>query len=528
MAGFEPLEMRFYRTGDLASWLPDGSIEFKGRKDNQVKIRGYRIELDEVAYTLQKAPGVQQCAVVTKPDHQGELQLMAYLVPTSAYDPVAVQTYLREHLPLYMIPAAIAEMDILPLTSNGKVDKSALPTHLVSTSEARQLPQNDLESALVAVWREFMGIDALGTDESFFALGGHSLSAVKLVARINKALKVHLNVRDLFVHPTVRELATYLHTHQLALDYIDLPREAVLEADVFPTEAFEFIEKPLHILLTGATGFVGAFLLRELLLSTDAVIYCLVRGNSEEDGFARIKKALHTYELWSDAFSARVVAHIGDVAQDKFGLSGDVYDQLAQRIEVVYHNASAMSHFATFEMMKPANVKGTQEVVRFACEKRNKLIHHTSTMAIFSRDESKSIHENSSLDQLKHLTISGYEGSKWVAEKILEIARERGVKANIYRLGLITGDTVHGRYTESQWFYKLMKCCLLTGTMLNKDFDIQIDATPVDFAAKAMVTLGNQPSLVNQNFHISNEEYSVYDFFALYNQQVSTPLKETT
>jgi amino acid adenylation domain-containing protein len=224
VAGFGPLEGRFYRTGDLASWLPDGSIEFKGRKDDQVKIRGHRIELDEVAYALQKVPGVQQCAVVARPDHQGELRLMAYLVPTSAYDPAAVQTYLREHLPLYMIPAAITEMVTLPLTSNGKVDKSALPTHLVSTSEAHQLPQNALESALAAVWQEFMGIDALGTNESFFALGGHSLSAVKLVARINKALKVHLNVRDLFVHPTIRELAAYLHAHQLTLDYIDLPR----------------------------------------------------------------------------------------------------------------------------------------------------------------------------------------------------------------------------------------------------------------------------------------------------------------
>ncbi|MGB0523517.1 MAG: amino acid adenylation domain-containing protein [Flammeovirgaceae bacterium] len=519
---------KLYKTGDLARWLPSGEVEFLGRKDTQIKIRGYRIELGEIERALNQAPGVQQAVVCVKPDKQQNQLLVAYVVPQSHYDMEVVQYHLKAHLPAYMIPAFLVEIDHIPLTANGKVDTATL----LALEDEQSLqtyiaPRNDFEQRIATIWSEFLSVNQVGISSHFFDLGGHSINAVKVVAKMNRVLGTRLTVRELFMYPTIEALVKQLKQGQEAEpEYIDLKQEAVLDESIVPTKNGQKTSSPQHIFMTGATGFVGGFLLRELMTIGDATIHCLVRANSDGEALLRIQQNLENYELWDDSYAQRINAYAGELGAAQFNLSTAQYEALVKKIDVVYHNASYMNHFASYEQMKAANVHGLQEVLRFACTGRQKMLHYTSTMAIFSMNQSRTITENTPIDEMQHLRTSGYEGSKWVAEKIIEIARQRGIPCNMYRLGLITGDTQKGRYTTSQWFYKLMKCSLLLNASLNKDFDIPVDATPVDFAAKALVRLSQQPELHNRNFNISNKEYSTTELFKLYSAQATTPLQE--
>ncbi|RKH58629.1 non-ribosomal peptide synthetase, partial [Corallococcus interemptor] len=204
---------RLYRTGDKARWKEDGTLEFLGRTDFQVKVRGFRIELGEVEAALLKQEGIAEATVVVR-DVGGDKRLVAYLVakPGQNIDPKAVEAQLRKHLPEYMVPSAMGVLGALPLTANGKVDRKALPDLDASTAQAEDFvaPRDALESQLVKVWEEVLGVKPIGVRTSFFALGGHSLLAVRLMAALREQLGRDVPLAALFQHPTVEELAKLL------------------------------------------------------------------------------------------------------------------------------------------------------------------------------------------------------------------------------------------------------------------------------------------------------------------------------
>lgn len=199
---------RMYRTGDLARWLPNGTIEYLGRMDNQVKIRGYRIELGEVESCLIKHPLVVECMVISRAGSQDELDLCAYIGTKGhklAID--QIRSYLSEQLPDYMIPAFFIIIDELPLTSNGKVDKRALPEPDKMGNESYVPPRNDTERRLARMWSELLGAQRVGVKDHFFELGGHSLKAISLLTRIHKELGTQLTLKQIFQAPTIEQLA---------------------------------------------------------------------------------------------------------------------------------------------------------------------------------------------------------------------------------------------------------------------------------------------------------------------------------
>jgi amino acid adenylation domain-containing protein/non-ribosomal peptide synthase protein (TIGR01720 family) len=199
---------RIYRTGDIARWNPDGTLEYLGRKDEQVKVRGYRIELGEIETVLNRAPGIKQGVVVAAQDNTGGKQLVAYVVKLEGYDKQTVIGHLRLHLPEYMIPALFAEIEKLPLTPNGKVDRKKLrEQELNLTSAAYEAPGNETEQTLAATWQELLSIDKISIHDNFFELGGHSLLAMRMVSMIRKQLCREVSIREVFLHPTIRQLA---------------------------------------------------------------------------------------------------------------------------------------------------------------------------------------------------------------------------------------------------------------------------------------------------------------------------------
>ncbi|RKH75115.1 amino acid adenylation domain-containing protein, partial [Corallococcus sp. AB032C] len=211
---------RLYRTGDVARWLPDGAIEYVGRADFQVKVRGLRIELGEIEATLEQHPGVRQSVVVAREDAAGDKRLVAYVVRSSSSEAVEVGTLrsrLYEKLPEYMVPSAFVLLDSLPLTPSGKVDRKALPAP--ATSQARvptRAPRTDTERDLAALWSRVLRINEVGADDDFFDLGGHSLSATQVLARVRQHFGVELSLPDFFAIPTVEAVARRIDA--LALD----------------------------------------------------------------------------------------------------------------------------------------------------------------------------------------------------------------------------------------------------------------------------------------------------------------------
>ncbi|MBD0254771.1 MAG: amino acid adenylation domain-containing protein, partial [Cytophagales bacterium] len=217
---------RVYATGDLGRWLPDGSVEFLGRNDDQLKIRGYRVETGEIEAHLRAYPGVRQAVVVPK-----DGALTAYFTARDGIGPDLLVAYLREVLPGYMVPGRVVQTDAMPLTAAGKIDKN----HLLALGEAgpgeRIAPRNALEAQLVDLWREILGDKPIGVNESFFEIGGHSLSAIRLLARLHKACHVKIELREIFANPTIEKLcvllgqsATRVHT-----DIPPVPRQATYE-----------------------------------------------------------------------------------------------------------------------------------------------------------------------------------------------------------------------------------------------------------------------------------------------------------
>ena len=207
---------RLYRTGDLARWVvgPDGGgvIEFLGRIDHQVKLRGLRIELGEIESALRDQPGVTEATVIVREDSPGDKRLTAYLVGEAEH--AALKAALKDTLPEYMVPAAFVTLDALPLTPNGKLDRKALPAPVVTREASVALvePRDDTERALAAIWSEVLGVDTLGIDDDFFDLGGHSMLATQVVAKIRKAELGGraVGVMDLFQQRTIRDLAAFI------------------------------------------------------------------------------------------------------------------------------------------------------------------------------------------------------------------------------------------------------------------------------------------------------------------------------
>nr|WP_269202318.1 non-ribosomal peptide synthetase [Ralstonia pseudosolanacearum] len=200
---------RMYRTGDLGRWLPDGSLEYQGRADAQVKLRGFRIELGEIEARLLQCAGVSEAVVTVREDAPGEQRLVAYYVSGEAIEAQTLREQLQASLPEYMVPAAYVRLERLPLTPNGKLDRKGLPAPegQAYASTAYEAPQGEVEQTLAGIWQTLLGVERVGRHDDFFALGGHSLQAVRLVAQVRTQLGAELGLTELFAQPSLSAVA---------------------------------------------------------------------------------------------------------------------------------------------------------------------------------------------------------------------------------------------------------------------------------------------------------------------------------
>jgi amino acid adenylation domain-containing protein len=222
---------RLYKTGDLARYLPDGNIEYIGRTDHQVKLRGFRIETGEIEAVLNQHPSIREVTIIAREDNHGDKCLVAYFVPsTEELNARQIRDFLKASLPNYMIPSAFVPLEYLPLTPNGKIDRKALPFPDglgLATGEEYIAPRTESERRLAAIWTELLGREVIGINENFFEIGGHSLSAVRLLDRIGVSFGKNLSPVDFFQNPTIRKLASYLRREEVSAWSALVPLQAL-------------------------------------------------------------------------------------------------------------------------------------------------------------------------------------------------------------------------------------------------------------------------------------------------------------
>ncbi|BAU16060.1 amino acid adenylation domain protein (plasmid) [Leptolyngbya sp. NIES-3755] len=513
---------RLYRTGDRVKYRADGSVEYVGRVDYQVKLRGFRIELGEIEAVLTQHAQVRQ-AVVLLLGENSQQYLCAFLVAENdqAIAEDELRSFLKEILPQYMIPSTFIVLESLPLTPNCKIDRRALaaidPTKRPPTTSYTQ-PQTPDERQLAMIWAGILGVQQVGTQDNFFDLGGHSILVIQLWTRVKELFQVEIPLRSLFESSTITEQVKAIVNLQQQVQStqewvpttaVDLKKEAVLDTDIQPATAYAIeMPPPDAILLTGATGFLGAFLLHQLLQQSSATIYCLVRASTIEQAGERLQQNLAAYSLWNQNFAHRILPVLGDLAQPKLGLSSDQFQALADRIDVIYHNGALVNFVYSYSTLKAANVLGTQEVLRLAAMVRTKPVHFISTFSVFSnvdRLERIEVKEEDTPEACENLQ-SGYAQSKWVAERLAAIANSRGIPVCIYRLGRITGDSQTGICNTDDFMSRMIKGCIQIGYIPEPDSDTLVDMTPVDYASQAIVHLSQRQQLLGQVFHIVNPD----------------------
>src|SRR5678816_1279726 len=237
---------RLYRTGDVGRWLQDGSIEFLGRVDHQIKLRGFRVELGEIEAVLVQHPAVREAVVVVQTANQDE-RLVAYVVGEESLKSGELRQYLKDVLPEYMVLLVLVQLERLPLTESGKVDRRALPAVEDVREETEIIAaQTPVEEMLVGIWAEVLGVP-VGVEDDFFELGGHSLLATQVMSRVREAFGVEVALRELFERPTVKELGQSIE-QELRQGVVNAPpierREGVEELPLsFAQQRLWFIDQ---------------------------------------------------------------------------------------------------------------------------------------------------------------------------------------------------------------------------------------------------------------------------------------------
>ncbi|GJN69187.1 putative NRPS-like protein biosynthetic cluster [Purpureocillium lilacinum] len=534
---FEPRpDARMYRTGDMARLLPSGLLEITGRVGGMIKTRGYTVQPGAVETSIVKHLAVRDCAVVARGEGL-EKQLVAYVVPDkgeprgrtvlvideSGYSPVARRA-LSDHLAHYMIPPLWVELDELPTHGvSGKVDLKALPPPPSPKTPAVRDKKKEHDTkikmdTIIKMWAASLNVpaSAITPNHSFFDLGGHSLILADLAGRLTRAFGFPVPLAPLAGTPT---LEGHLDAVRAARDghtaavQADLP--AVLRADCILPDEIQSNGTPLRrlndadtVLLTGTTGYLGAFLLKAILENTSAHVLCLVRftepaENYRPAGIARIRKNLIDLGIWDDTMLDRMEIVPGNLARNRLGLSPEAFSELASRVEVIIHAAATVNLVYPYAALRNANVGGTREILRLA-SRAGATVHHVSTNGVLP-PSIKGWNEETMLDidSVPEKLLDGYGQTKWVAEKLVYEAGRRGIPVKVYRPGTISGHSVTGSTNT----YDLLNALFVESLHLGYAPEVDswlAEMTPVDFVSDAIITLANHPDTKQRLYHLGD------------------------
>ncbi len=514
---------RMYRTGDLGRWLKDGSLEVAGRVDRQLKVRGFRVEPGEIERILAEHPDIEQVSVVASQRGSGDTRLVAYYTPAQAaaetaphHPPTAsLRRYLLDRLPGYMIPAVFVPRYRVP-PDGGSSPESAGPGGLGPREW-----HSPTQAGLSALWARLLGKDNVGLDDDFFALGGNSLLAAEMLAHTRSIFGISANsvrplTRSLLRDPTLRGFAVAAEDaragrldadgDQAETDFTHETRlNLKVRRDAAPSHPRPDWHGPRNVLLTGATGFLGAYLLSDLLAATHARVHCLVRARDQHAALSRIRQAAERYELGVPA-NDRVVPLVGDLAEPRLGLSDAAFRDLARGIDVIYHAGALVNFIYPYQELRAANVAGTREMIRLAGLYRGIPVHYVSTTAVLAGLGVAGIHEVTEETPLAHpdLLRMGYVETKYVAEELLRAAGREGLPVAIYRPLDIVGSARTGAWSTSTEMAAMIRFIADTG--LAPDIDLPLDFVAADVCAAAIRHISVTTGASGRTYHLASPE----------------------
>lgn len=432
-----------------------------------------------------------------------------------------LRAFLKEKLPDYMIPTSFVVMDALPLTLNGKIDRRSLPDPKKERpilQEEYVAPSRFLEQQLVQIWSRILDIEQIGIYDSFFELGGHSLLTTQLIAQIEAELQIELPLFYLLREPTIAGLIKAIHTVQQSGNAVEEKTPAnpqadtILDPTIQPKVPFIGLKaEPEYIFLTGATGFLGGFLLHELLQQTHAEIYCLVRASTLEAGRQKLQANLKRYMLWNGELDSRIIPVLGDLSQPRLGIDDSTFHELASKLDLIYHCGALVNLVYPYTALRAANVLGTQEVLRLASHSNVIPVHYISTIDVLKPltfSENRIIKENEHPEHSQEID-KGYTQTKWVSEKLIMAAQSRGIPVCIYRPGMLTGHSRTGASQTNDLMCRIIKGIIQLGAA--PDLDQSINMTPVDYASQAIAYLSRQEESFGKAFHILNPQPLPWD-----------------
>ncbi|SEG91852.1 thioester reductase domain-containing protein, partial [Actinacidiphila yanglinensis] len=378
----------------------------------------------------------------------------------------------------------------------------------LDASGRRELLLDLVRSAVAAVLGH-QGADDIAPTTVFTELGFDSLTAVELRNWLEGRSGLRLPPTLLFDHNTPAALIEYLgtelssRTEPPAPSAVDFAAEVRLAEDVVPAgDVVTVVADPRQVFLTGATGFVGAFLLRDLMRATGAVVHCLVRGADEEAARDRLRENLTWYGIWDEIDPDRLSILTGDLAEPRFGLGAERFDRLAHEVDVVYHAGATVNWLHPYQLLKAANVVGTEEALRLAALHRTVPLHYVSSTGVFARPapDGGGLTPEHPTGPPEELT-NGYRQSKYVAEKVIGLARERGLPVSIYRADVVSGAQTNGACQTRDFVWLSLKGSLQAGAMPT-GADALFPMVPVDYVSAAILAISRTTH--GRTFHLFN------------------------
>ncbi len=486
---------RIYKSGDYAKWLPDGNVVILGRTDHQIKLRGLRIELGEIENVMLKVEGLKKVVILIRKINDKE-HLCAYYTADREIAPDALKAEISKSLTQYMVPTAYLQLKEMPMTPNGKTDVKALPEPELAISSAYVEPANDTERTLCDIFAGILQMDKVGATDNFFELGGTSLVVTRVIIEADKQ-GLHVAYGDVFANPTPRKLARLITGEAVnegdaeitGFDYTAINN--LLQKNTLNVFRKGERQQLGNVLLTGATGYLGIHILRELIDSDAENIYCLVRGKNEEAAANRLRTLLFYYfsDAFKELFGKRLHIVLGDVTSDfAEGL----------QVDTIFNCAAIVKHFSEGTEIEDVNIGGAQRCVDYCVKTGAKLVHVStaSTRGLWAGEIKSEIFTEQRLYMGQFLG-NKYIYSKFIAERmILNAVALHGLNAKIMRVGNLAARSTDGEFqanfsTNSFMgrikVYNMLGCCPYS--MRNQ----QVEFSPINEVARAIVLLSSTP-----------------------------------
>ncbi len=484
-----------YKSGDFARLLPNGNIEYRGRRDNQVKLRGLRVELSEIEAAINDFKGIKSSFILVKDSPAGQY-LAAYFTAENSIDTSKLIKHLETHLVQYMIPSVFKQLDSFPLTTHGKIDKTKLPeTQYTIQQKTYAAPQNNIEKDFCDFFAQILNLSQVGIDDNFFELGGTSLSASK-IAVMAMGKNYPVVYADIFKNPTPKQLAiickqkhTEVATHTTHTN--DINENSMSYNCMHNIDNIGKNELG-NVLLTGVTGFLGIHILHSYLTKQSGTIYCFMRKGKSPTLEKRLASLLVYYfdSAMEDITAKRVVCIEGDIT-DLQAIS-----QLKNvNFDTIINCAAIVKHFVHDDSLEKTNVQGVKNLIEL-CQENNKKLIHISTVSVAGEGIDnhppiyKKLHENELF--IGQSLENAYIKSKFDAEKAILAAIEDGLDGKIMRVGNLMSRTHDGEFqinSKTNGFMRQLKGYKILGKYPISLMAEAAEFSPIDACADAIIEL---------------------------------------